>query len=561
MLRNKTLVICGALGVAWIVVLYLLSKLSTSPVLESVGSPFPREVWRQQASSSMDVGQIQSIEEKLRRDAGYKQHSFNVLVSERLDLRRELPDTRDAACPQKYNIPSNVSVSVIICFYNEHLQTLLRSVASVFLRTPRELLREIIVLDDFSDIHNERLFPELEALDPEGKLKIVRNSKRQGLIRSRVFGARLATGEILVFLDSHIEVNEGWIQPLIDPIVKNRLVVTVPVVDIINPDTFEYSSSPLVKGGFNWGLHFKWDPLVNSSRKPEQLIASPAMPGGLFAINRLYFKEIGEFDTGMDIWGGENIEFSIRLWTCGGFLYIVPCSRVGHVFRKRRPYGSPGSDDTILKNNLRLANVWLDDEYKEYFFQTFKNPPRLNFGDVSERLELRKKLNCKPFSWYHKSVYPDMQIPGEKSKYEPVVQPWYLRKRNYTKNFVVQYETSQLCLSNLNKKGESIKKGDLLNLQKCSNKTNQIWFLTDRNELLLNRLLCLEAGSNTSLNKCHESGADQEWTLLLDKDSKWFTIYNKATGMCLLVNNGKQGDLIDLGICGNSTKSAIWQLI
>lgn len=48
---------------------------------------------------------------------------------------------------------------------------------------------------------------------------------------------------------------------------------------------------------------------------------------------------------------------------CGGQLFIIPCSRVGHIFRKRRPYGSPGGHDTMAHNSLRLAHVWMD-EYK-----------------------------------------------------------------------------------------------------------------------------------------------------------------------------------------------------
>lgn len=48
---------------------------------------------------------------------------------------------------------------------------------------------------------------------------------------------------------------------------------------------------------------------------------------------------------------------------CGGQLFIIPCSRVGHIFRKRRPYGSPGGQDTMAHNSLRLAHVWMD-EYK-----------------------------------------------------------------------------------------------------------------------------------------------------------------------------------------------------
>ena len=123
-------------------------------------------------------------------------------------------------------------------------------------------------------------------------------------------------------------------------------------------------------------------------------VRSPTMAGGLFAMDRKYFFELGAYDTGMDVWGVENLEISFRIWMCGGILEINPCSSVAHVYRKTFPYSS--KKDVGHKNGRRLAEVWLD-EYKEFLYQISPPAKNVDMGDISERVELRNRLQCKSF--------------------------------------------------------------------------------------------------------------------------------------------------------------------
>lgn len=172
---------------------------------------------------------------------------------------------KDAVYPE--DLPA---ASIIICFYNEHLPTLLRTIHSILDRTPSHYLEEIILIDDYSDLndlHSNLTKYINKNKEVKRRVTLLKTERREGLIRARMFGARKTTGEVLIFLDSHVEVNVDWIQPLLARIKENRTNVAIPVIDIINADTFTYTSSPLVRGGFNWGLHFKWENLPTGISK------------------------------------------------------------------------------------------------------------------------------------------------------------------------------------------------------------------------------------------------------------------------------------------------------
>jgi len=502
---------------------------------------------------------------------------FNLAASDKISVDRKLPDARKMACRKRtYNITELPDTSVIIVFHNEAWSTLARTVHSILNTAPQHLLAEILLVDDSSNRtflgksleYYMNNLSSVRGVD----IKIIRSIERIGLIKSRLLGVERARGRVLTFIDAHCEATNGWLEPLLEQVKSERKTAACPIIDIINENTFAFTRSfELHLGAFNWGLNFRWYPISrrelvasNGFNKREGKVKltelihpfhSPIMAGGLFSIEKDYFNQLGKYDPQMDIWGGENIELSLRLWQCGGGVKIVPCSHVAHIFRKSSPYTfRPGKEvgDILYTNLARVAEVWMD-EWRHFFYLI---NPIVNktlekvgidsaFEKIDDRKRLRSALGCKSFSWFLENVWPENFFPKKDRFFGKIRQDY--------SNRCLQRPTIRIGM------GQAAV--GAVETSNCSDKlmTNQL-FVYDSSTgfLMTDENVCLDSGSDPMptrqviLAPCSES-VRQKWAH--DKTSHMRHI---KSGLCL---DSTSSSRVNLEVCDPEKRSLSWTMV
>ena len=325
------------------------------------------------------------------------------------------------------------TVSVIMTTQNEPDDWISLSVESILARTPHHLLKEVIIVDDNgvpghhglpANIRknvNEEEWIYIQSLSP--KVKVIKHDDREGCARSRLTGAKIATGEVLMFVDSHIEMlSSTWYHHLAIPIIENPHTISMQTIDVIDDlGTKDYGAGvgPLQYGIVNTEFWFgyqadrfgdygepldptkftdeekaerkkmKYQTETPHKREPYE---TPFGPGSLFAIRADEFWRLGGYDEGLFVWGGENTEMAFKIWMCGGRMLMVPCSRVGHMYRQHKEKDGRGAltrwPPTLPQEMTdRLGCAYKNETYTGRFI-VLKHPAD-NFTRITTRNNMR----------------------------------------------------------------------------------------------------------------------------------------------------------------------------
>uniref|UniRef100_A0A8C0CFG6 Polypeptide N-acetylgalactosaminyltransferase n=1 Tax=Balaenoptera musculus TaxID=9771 RepID=A0A8C0CFG6_BALMU len=423
-----------------------------------------------------------------RVDQAYRENGFNIYVSDKISLNRSLPDIRHPNCNSKRYLETLPNTSIIIPFHNEGWSSLLRTVHSVLNRSPPELIAEIVLVDDFSDR---------------------------------------------------------------DRIARNRKTIVCPMIDVIDHDDFRYETQAgdAMRGAFDWEMYYKRIPIPPELQKadPSDPFESPVMAGGLFAVDRKWFWELGGYDPGLEIWGGEQYEISFKVWMCGGRMEDIPCSRVGHIYRKYVPYKVPAGV-SLARNLKRVAEVWMD-EYAEHIYQRRPEYRHLSAGDVTAQKKLRSSLNCKSFKWFMTKIAWD--LPKFYPPVEPPAAAWG-EIRNVGTGLCADTKHGAL--------------GSPLRLESCVRgrgeaawNNMQVFTFTWREDIRPGdpqhtKKFCFDAISHTSpvtLYDCHSMKGNQLWKYRKDQ-----TLYHPVSGSCM--DCSERDHRIFMNTCNPSSPTQQW---
>ena len=351
---------------------------------------------------------------KLAEEYFNKREGYNESFVDSIPIvRPDSPDFRPPPCKNITYPRSETKISVVLNFHNELLSLVLRSVYSVLIAIPAHNFHEIILIDDGSNLTQ---FFDLLEIKPitdsfSVSVKYFRFQENKGLVYSRRFGCKSASGDVVLVLDSHVEINPGFIEPLLSITDKSYNTIASPIIQFWN-------NLGENKIWYNADLYLGFDPYLTWIFSPAPAGYKPypaaAIFGGAYLATKRFLEEVDYFGRGMEGWGYEHLEISLKAWMCGEGTMYVPCSQVLHYNAKRSPmkHGDRKRANHLLHN----AGLVVKSYFSDNAFQDFNLHVHLgkdldnNSDDIRANKEVLTRNRCpRDYQWIRRHLMPDIE--------------------------------------------------------------------------------------------------------------------------------------------------------
>ena len=200
-----------------------------------------------------------------------------------------------------------LTLSVVIPTYDEpeRLEAALKSLSQQ--NYPHEATQIIVVDDASPHLDAERLHAAIAPLE----LQLLRNEQNQGRARARNAALRVASGDIVVFLDSDMTVGANFLRAHAQRHQNHAEAVFVGNIRFAK----EIPSTSLTRYLEGRGVHRV------AEDKP---IPFNCFVTGNSSVRRSSLLRVGFFDEDLTAYGGEDLELGYRLHLAGIPLYYAP---------------------------------------------------------------------------------------------------------------------------------------------------------------------------------------------------------------------------------------------
>lgn len=249
---------------------------------------------------------------------------------------------------------------------------------------------EVILVDDGSTDHSFDFLcePVYQAFLDSKKITLIR-TEDSGTAGARHIGAKYAQNEVLIFLDAHMQIENGWLSQINHTLNKNPRIklLTGTVYDLSSRNPLKQNTAIYTSSDYKFSTG-SW--LYPQKKIEEGIFKIPFLIANFFIIDKKIYFKIGGFLACIKGWGPEDRTLSMIAYYHGYYSYKDPILSIGHYFKKVTDISDDQQNKKSLMGYNRLACSYLlyNRDYHRRIIEEEKQSP--NFSQNWELFSLEK---------------------------------------------------------------------------------------------------------------------------------------------------------------------------